>query len=54
MRDEINEGGFVINQLPVGAGIQYRVTLKRTGYADQYRDVTATTAGLKTVTDVVY
>jgi hypothetical protein len=52
--DEANEGGFVINQLPVGAGIQYRVTLKRTGYADQYRDVTATTAGLKTVADVVY
>ena len=52
--DEINEGGFVINQLPVGLEVQYRLTFHRSGYPDKYRYISAMTAGLKTATDVVY
>ena len=50
--DEINEGGFVINQLPPGRG--YLLTFTRDGYTDRTLTIPNTTTGINTVPDVIY
>jgi len=52
--DEINEGGFVINQLPtLSAGARYKLTINKPGYPSRYAYVTPA-AGKNVIADVVY
>ncbi|MDO8588080.1 MAG: carboxypeptidase-like regulatory domain-containing protein [Armatimonadota bacterium] len=52
--NEINRGGFVINQLPIlSGGARYKLTISKPGYSTRYVYVTPV-AGKNIIADVVY